>query len=243
MPDTKTTMKPLRSFFLAIGLTLAAAMAAASPDHPAEGTDYLALENPMPAEAGDKVEILEFFGYFCSHCRSFDTELTPWIKKQRNQVAFRRIHINYNDNMALQQRLFYTLSAMGKMTQDLHHEIFDAVQVKRTRLRNEGQLADFAQKNGIDRQAFLDMYRSFTVRSLCDGAIQLQTAYNIEGVPTIIIDGRYVTSLGIVSAGNHFDGTEKEAQAMTMKVMENLAARILKERRESRKTQAKSGRK
>ena len=62
-------------------------------------------------------------------------------------------------------------------------------------------------------------------------------------MPTIIIDGRYVTSLGIVSAGNHFDGTEKEAQAMTMKVMENLVARILKERRENRKVQAKSARK
>lgn len=236
-------MKILRSFLLAAGLGLVAAIAAASPDHPVEGTDYLVLENPQPAEAGGKVEIIEFFGYFCSHCRSFDAGLIPWIKKQRNQVAFRRVHINYNDNMALQQRLFYTLSAMDKLTNALHHDIFDAVQVKRTRLRNESQLADFAQKNGIDRQAFLDMYRSFTVRSLCDGAIQLQNACRIESVPTIIIDGRYVTSLGIVSEGNHFDGTEKEAQAMTMKVMENLVARILKERRENRKTPARSGRK
>ncbi|MCM1511635.1 MAG: thiol:disulfide interchange protein DsbA/DsbL [Oxalobacter formigenes] len=236
-------MKTLSSFLLAIGLIFAAAAASASPDHPVEGTDYLALENPLPAEAGNKVEVLEFFGYFCSHCRSFDAELVPWIKKQRGQVAFKHIHINYNDNMALQQRLFYTLSAMGKMTHALHHGIFDAVQIKRTRLRNESQLADFAQKNGIDRQAFLDMLRSFTVRSLCDGAVQLQTAYGIEGVPTIIIDGRYVTSLGIVSAGNHFDGTEKEAQAMTMKVMDNLVARILKERRESSKAQVKSAKK
>lgn len=239
----KTIMKTLRSLFLAIGLGLASAMAAASPDNPVEGTDYLLLKDPLPAEAGNRVEVMEFFGYFCSHCRSFDAELIPWEKKQRSQVAFKRIHINYNDNMALQQRLFYTLSAMGKMTHALHHEIFDAVQIKRTRLRNEGQLADFAQKNGIDRQAFLDMYRSFTVRSLCDGAIQLQTACQIEGVPTIIIDGRYATSLGIVSEGNHFDGTEKEAQAMTMKVMDNLVARILKERRENRKQPARSGRK
>lgn len=236
-------MKTLCSFLLAIGLGLAAAIAAASPDHPVEGTDYLVLKNPQPAEAGGKVEVIEFFGYFCSHCRSFDAELIPWEKKQRNQVAFKRIHINYNDNMALQQRLFYTLSAMGKMTHTLHHDIFDAVQIKRTRLRNEGQLADFAQKNGIDRQAFIDMLRSFTVRSLCDGAIQLQNAYQIEGVPTLIIDGRYVTSLGIVSEGNHFDGTEKEAQAMTLKVMDNLIARILKERRENRKMSAQTGKK
>ena len=236
-------MKPLRSFLLAAGLGLVAIMAAASPDHPVEGTDYLLLDNPQPAKADGKVEILEFFGYFCSHCRLFDAELAPWIKKQRNQVAFKRVHVNYNDNMALQQRLFYTLSAMGKLTYPLHHEIFDAVQIKRTRLRNESQLADFAQKNGIDRQAFTEMVGSFTVRSLCDGAIQLQTAYRIESVPTLIIDGRYVTSLGIVSEGNHFNGTEKEAQAMTMKVMENLVARILKERRENRKTPARLGRK
>lgn len=232
-------MKKIHRLFLAIGLSIVTCMAVASPDAPRNGVDYLTLEKPLPAEAGKKVEVIEFFGYFCSHCYSFDAALVKWMEKHNRDVTFKRVHINFNDNMALQQRLFYTLSAMGKMTNSLHHKTFDAIQVKRTRLRNETQIADYAQKNGIDRNKFLEMYRSFTVQSLCDGAVQMQSAYQIEGVPTIVIDGRYVTSLAIVSEGNNFSGTEEQAQVMTMKVMDNLVARILKERQESQKSTAK----
>lgn len=232
-------MKRFFRLLLAIGLGVTTCLAAASPDAPRNGVDYLTLEKPLLADTGKKVEVIEFFGYFCSHCYSFDAALIKWMEKQNRDVAFKRVHINFNDNMALQQRLFYTLSAMGKMTNSLHHKIFDAVQVKRTRLRNETQLADYAQKNGIDRNKFLEMYRSFTVQSLCDGAVQMQSAYQIEGVPTIVIDGRYVTSLAIVSEGNHFSGTEEEAQIMTIRVMDNLVARILKERQKSSKSTPK----
>ncbi len=232
-------MKMFCRFLLALGLCFATGLATASPDAPQNGVDYLTLEKPQPTDTGKKVEIIEFFGYFCSHCYAFDSALIKWVEKQNRNIAFKRVHINFNDNMALQQRLFYTLSAMGKMTNALHHKIFDAVQVKRTKLRNETQIADFAQTNGIDRQKFLEMYRSFTVQSLCDGAVQMQSAYKIDGVPTIVIDGRYVTSLAIVSEGNKFSGTEEQAQAMTMKVMDNLVARILKERQGTPKKTAK----
>jgi thiol:disulfide interchange protein DsbA len=63
----------------------------------------------------------------------------------------------------------------------------------------------------------------------------MQSAYRIDGVPTIVIDGRYVTSLAIVSEGNQFSGSEEKAQEMTIRVMDNLVARILKERQENRK--------
>jgi len=228
-------MKHFFRVFLVICFGLTASLAIASPDNPKNGVDYLTLEKPLPADAGKKVEVIEFFGYFCSHCYSFDGALVKWMGKHSHDVAFKRVHINFNDNMALQQRLFYTLSAMGKMTNSLHHNIFDAIQVKRTRLRNETQIADYAQKIGIDRNSFLETYRSFTVQSLCDGAVQMQSAYQIDGVPTIVIDGRYVTSLAIVSEGNNFSGTEEQAQIMTMRVMDNLVARILKERQEIRK--------
>lgn len=228
-------MKPFFRLFLAIGLCTATCLAAASPSSPRNGIDYLTLEKPLPTEAGKKVEVIEFFGYFCSHCHAFDTSLSKWAEKQNRNVAFKRVHVKFNDNMALQQRLFYTLSAMGKMTNSLHHKIFEAIQVQRIPLRNEKQIADFVQKNGIDRNKFLEMYRSFTVQSLVDGAIQMQSAYQIEGVPTIVIDGRYVTSLAIVSEGNKFTGTEEEAQVMTMQIMDYLVTRILKERQEQQK--------
>lgn len=236
-------MKAFCKYLLALGLALSTLAATASPTAPKSGVDYLTLENPLPAETGKKVEVIEFFGYFCPHCYTLDAALAKWAEKHKRDVTFKRVHVRFNDNMALQQRLFFTLSAMGKLDIPIHNQLFDAVQVKRTPLRNEKQIADFVQKNGIDRQRFLEMYNSFTVQSLCDGAVKMQSDYKIDAVPTIVIDGRYVTSLAIVSEGNNLRGTEKEAQIAMMQVMDNLIAQILKERKSQQKPAAKNRKK
>jgi thiol:disulfide interchange protein DsbA len=228
-------MKMFCKFLFAIGLGLATCLAAADPGSPRNGIDYLTLENPQPTDAGKKVEVIEFFGYFCSYCHAFDVTLAEWAEKQHRDVAFKRTHVRFSNNMALHQRLFYTLSAMGEPAKSLHHKVFDAVQVQRIPLRNERQIADFVQKNGITPDKFMEMFRSFTVQSLSDGATQKQAAYQIDSVPTIVIDGRYITSLAIVSKGNPSITTEKEAQAMTIQIMDRLVARILKERQKQEK--------
>ncbi len=224
-------MKLFCKIFLVIGLALSTNLVWSSPANPQNGTDYLIPENPQPTNTGKKVEVIEFFGYFCSHCYSFDSKLTKWAEKNKNRVVFKRIHVNFDENMARQQRIFYTLLAMDKLTPAMQDRIFNAVQVRRTRLDNETRIGDFVEKHQIDRQKFLDMYQSFSVQSLCDEGTRLQSAYQIEGVPAIIIDGRYVTSLGIVTEGNNFAGTEAEAQEMTMQVMDGLVSRVLKERK------------
>ena len=229
--NQRIAMKLFCRIFFVIGLALSTNLAWASPEDPQIGVDYRIPENPQPTETGKKVEVIEFFGYFCSHCYSFESKLAKWAEKNKNRVVFRRIHVNYDENMARQQRIYYTLLAMGKLTPAMHDKVFNAVQIRRTRLKNETQIGDFVEKHQIDRQKFLEMYRSFSVQSMCDEASQLQTAYQIEGVPIMIIDGRYMTSLGIVSEGNRFAGTEEQVQEMTMQVMDKLVSRVLKERR------------
>lgn len=225
-------MKLFYKLFLIIGLFFSATnFALASPDAPKNGEDYLIVENPQPTNTGKKIEVIEFFGYFCSHCHSFDSKLAKWAEKQKNHIVFKRVHINFNDSMARQQRLFYTLSAMGKLSDSMHEKIFNAVQVRRTNMKEEKHIAKFVQKHQIDPEQFLEMYRSFTVQSLCDKATYLQDAYKIDAIPVIVIDGRYITSLAIVSDGNQFSGTEEQAQNMTIQVMDNLISRIKSERK------------
>lgn len=38
-----------------------------------EGEDYLVLDKPIPQKQSGKIEVLEFFGYFCVHCHHFDS--------------------------------------------------------------------------------------------------------------------------------------------------------------------------
>lgn len=202
----------------------------ASPSHPQKNVDYKLLKVPQPTDTGNKIEVIEFFGYFCSHCYAFDTGLTNWARKHKKDIVFKRVLVKFSESMALHQKMFYTLSAMEALTNELHHQIFDAIQVQRIPLRTDEQIFTFVEKNGVDRKKFSEMYNSFYVQMLGNKAVEMQSSYEIEGVPMIVIDGRYLTSPAIISSGNDMDLTEEEMHVQTLKVMDALVKQAQKEK-------------
>ena len=58
---------------LAAGSTLAlGAGAAIAQGEPVEGREYTRLKEPVAVAATGKVELIEFFGYWCPHCAAFE---------------------------------------------------------------------------------------------------------------------------------------------------------------------------
>jgi len=53
---------------------------------------------------------------------------------------------------------------------------------------------DWAATKGLDRKKVEDMYNSFTMASKISRAKQLAQQYNIQSVPTLIVDGKFVTA-------------------------------------------------
>lgn len=223
-------MNRLIKFLLVCTLSALTLTAIASPNAPQKNVDYMVLKTPQPTEKSNKVEVVEFFGYFCPHCYALDSTLINWARKNKDKVDFRRVNVSFAESMALHQKLFYSLVAMDELTNPLHHKIFDAIQVQRTRLSSDEDIFNFVEKQGVNRSQFEQMFRSFYVDLLCKTAVEYQTLYEIEAVPMIIIDGRYQTSPAIVSSGNNMDLTEKEMHKETLKVMDYLVRRSLKER-------------
>jgi len=227
----KTFLRHLAAMLLlgAIAMT-----AAARPSNPQLNVDYQLLSIQQDAEAGKKVEIIEFFGYFCDHCYRLDLPITNWARQHKDKVLFRRVHVKFGDGMAMQQRMFYTLAAMGELTNSMHHKIFQAMQEQRYPFRTDVQVFRWIEENGIDRQKFVEMFQSFYVESLCKQGTGFLDTYKVDGVPMIVIDGRFVTSPAIISEGNKADMNEQEAINGTLKVLDNLVNRTLKERARKR---------
>lgn len=209
----------------AISLSFIAGSASASATDPKSGFDYLTLSQPQPTELGKKIEVIEFFGYFCPHCNAFDSALTEWVKKQGANIIFKRVEVNFRGEP--QQRLYYTLEVMGKL-EEMHKKIFNAIHVERQSLLEEPEIVDFVVKQGIDKQKFLDIYNSFSVVSKINRAVQLQTAYKIESVPTIAIGGRYITSPSIAGAGMPPNTSEVALGINAAKVMDVLVDKAQK---------------
>lgn len=198
-----------------------AIFALASPTSPGNGAEYITLKSPQPVAAvGKKIEVIEFFMYHCPACNMLDPALTAWAKKQGDNIIFKRIHVARTGPKDVEARLFLTLEAMNK-ADELHSEVLNTWHVKRTPLKTDEKNVDWAVKNGMDRDQFLQTYHSFAVLSRLGDLHRVAANYQVDSTPTLIVDGRYQTSMALVSEHNPTIPTDELAKA-TLQVLDAL---------------------
>ena len=160
---------------------------------PQDGAEFVTLKRPVNVNVPPgKVEVIEFFWYSCPHCNAFEPKLVAWSKKLPPDVVLRRVPVAFRDDFVPQQRLFYTLEAMGKLD-EMHQKVFDSIHKQQQPTNREELILKFAQDNGLDRAKFQEMYNSFSVSTKARKATQLQNMYGVEGVPALGVAGRYYT--------------------------------------------------
>ena len=157
-----------------------------------EGVHYKKLSQ-QSVDKGDTIEVLEFFWYGCPHCYSFEPHVQAWKKSKPANVVFKRVPAMFRPEWEVQARVYYALSNMG-VIEDIHGKIFDAVHKDKRRLFKKETLINFVVKNGVDRVALLKEYNSFAVDGMVRKAKKKQKAYKIEGVPSVVVNGKYLSS-------------------------------------------------
>jgi protein dithiol oxidoreductase (disulfide-forming) len=186
----------LRKLF-AFAAMLALAVPAFAQRTPEEGMDYVVLDPPQATESPGKIEVTEFFWYRCPHCYALEPQLTSWLKQLRKDAQFRRVPAVFNDDWAIDARIFYALEALGQ-EERLHKALFDAIhQQGGVRLRGDAYAkwaADWIAKQGVDAKKYDEAFRSFSVSTKVRRASQMTAAYKFDGVPAIAVQGRYVVN-------------------------------------------------
>jgi protein dithiol oxidoreductase (disulfide-forming) len=222
----------MRSLRLAlIAASLAVSTAFASPADPKQGVEYTVLAQPQPSQtAGKKVEVIEFFMYHCPHCRAFEPSVEQWVKKQDGNIIFKRIHMPFQGPSDPEAHLFLTLEAMGK-NEEMQSKAMDAVRdiVQRDRMPTDKAIIDWATRQpGLDKAKFTDTWNSFGVMTKLRRlpAIVAQN-YKVDSVPTIVVDGKYVTSPAQVESSVHA-GNEQQLFQATLQVVDALIAKVQK---------------
>ena len=217
-------MRYLRFAVAALGLAASAAFA--SPADPKLGTDYTQLATPQPVQAvGKKVEVIEFFMYHCPHCNVLEPFLAEWVKKRSNDIVFKRVHMPYTGANDPEAHLYLTLEAMGKLD-EMHAKVFKAIHVDRMR-PTEPALIDFVVKNGVDKAKFMDAWNSFGVMTKLKRLPSILSAYKIDSVPTLVIDGRLVTSPAQVGASSP-SMDEGALSRATIQALDNIVTKVAK---------------
>lgn len=218
--------------FILTAAALSAALSAnASPADPKNGVEYKTLAAPQPVDTGKKVEIIEFFDYACPHCAAFDESLNAWVKKQGDNIVFKRMHISRAGTDLPQEKMFFTLEAMGVLTPELHSKAFKEIHVNRNPLRRDEQVFEFIAKQGIDKQKFIDTYRGFGVAGRVRKSTAMMDAYNVDSWPMLAVDGKYMTSPTMADAGVNAAKTEADLHGEVTQVLDVLVAKAKAEKK------------
>jgi thiol:disulfide interchange protein DsbA len=170
------------------------------------GTNYDVLTPAQPTNAPPgKVEVVEVFWLGCPHCYALEPYIQAWLKNKPAFIDFVRVPVMWGPGHRAHARLFYTLMALNRP--DLVEKAFDTIQQKHDLLITPNGNDDeslklqqvFAKENGINPDDYAKAFNSFSVNSNLQRAEQLTQRYQVQGVPLVIVNGKY--SFDVAKAG------------------------------------------
>lgn len=157
----------------------------------AEG--YRSVGGTNAATESDTIEVTEFFWYGCPHCYRFRPHIARWSEDTPDDVTVRHVPTVFAPSWKIHGRAFYAAKAMGVLEQ-FHDAMFKAMHEEGRKLESEQAIGEFVSSLGIDGEEFVETMGSFGVDSRMRRARELQKTYGIQGTPSVVIDGRFVTS-------------------------------------------------
>lgn len=191
-------MRSLQTWMSILGALIFSAVAFAAPQ---AGKDYLEIKPAQPTDTGNKVEVVEIFSYMCGHCNDFEPKVAAWVKQLPPDTQFRRMPVVFGraswETMA---RSYYALEALGEI-EKIHPKIFAAIHNDNIILQQKDVLTDWIEKQGLDRKKFSAAYDSFSTGGKIQRGNQRAQSYGITGVPSMVIDGKYMISTA--QSGNY----------------------------------------
>ena len=189
----------LKKWMLVLFTSFVFAMPVAAQMAFVEGVDYQRIDPAVPTSDPAKVVVTEIFWYGCPHCFRFEPFVEKWAESIPDGVVFEQVPSAINAAWTVHARAYYAFKMMGVQDQ-LHKKLFNAIHVQRQRLNSLDSIAGFVAEQGLDEKEFRKQYASFPVETLIRKGKQKELKYGLEGVPTIIVNGKYRTS-GVM-AGN-----------------------------------------
>jgi thiol:disulfide interchange protein DsbA len=166
------------------------------------GTNYTPLVPAQPTNvAPGKIDVVEEFWYACPHCNALEPFIQSWLKNKPEYVEFVRVPVMWGPVHRAHAKLFYMLRALKRT--DLDSKVFETIHGQGNMLvSNDEQTTrkmqlDFLKANGVSVDDFNKAWDSFTVSTGLQRAEQLTERYKVQGVPLIVINGKYTTDPGM----------------------------------------------
>ena len=157
-----------------------------------EGQDYIAID-PRPVEPGQRVEVIEFFYYGCRSCYLLEPVLREWVGRRSAYIDFRLIPALRRAAWAPLSDMFFAFYSLDVLSR-LHDRVYFAIHEQDRRLSSRSEQIRWVSEQGVDAVVFEAALDSDATLIATQQARDATVAYGVRATPTIVVDGRYLTT-------------------------------------------------
>ena len=176
----------LKTVLFALGTAFVAAAAQAQA---VEGQDYIVRTQIIEPVDPAKIEVVEFFGYFCPHCQTLDPIILKQARNFAPDTVYRTEHVVWRPEHVNFARILAAVNQSG-IKQQANAQIFNAIIHQRQNLADEPTFRSWAQQQPFGSK-LLAAYDDGKSAAAAEKMKQLTELYKIEGTPTVIVGCKY----------------------------------------------------
>ena len=149
------------------------------------------IENESPG----KIEVIEMFLYGCVHCFQIEPAINKWKANLPKDVEFKRVPAVPRKDWIPMARTYYAMESLG-ILEDFHGKLFNAIHNDKTlNPDDESAAIQWISTNAkLDTDKVQGAFKSFSMEAKLKKANQMFRSAGATGVPTLIINGSYLTS-------------------------------------------------
>jgi len=160
-----------------------------------EEADYRVIPQ-QPVLDPKRIEVVEFFYYGCRWCNEFEPYLSDWLNRKPADVLFRYQPAIKSRRWITLTKAYFALLLLGELPR-LQERVYRAYHRENVNLEDESVLIDWAVKQGLKRDRFEQALRSDAVMAQVEASRELTHAYEVDTTPSVVVEGRYLTSSGM----------------------------------------------
>lgn len=166
-----------------------------------EGTHYEVVKQTATATP----EVKEFFSFYCSHCFKFEPLVTNLKQNLPEQVKIKKVHVNFlGKQMGPELTQAYAAAEILKVEDKLSSLIFDQIHTQDKTINGREGVLELFEKAGVSKQDAQNALASFPVSGLASQMKRDTETFDIRGVPTLIVNGKYKVNTGSIRSNEEF---------------------------------------
>jgi thiol:disulfide interchange protein DsbA len=119
--------------------------------------------------------------------------IADWKKEMSTDVAFIKSPATWNEMLRKHASIYYTAKALG-IEQQFVPAAFNTIQNEGRMLTGNTELEYFFRGFNVDKDQYKAVSTSFGVRNAVDQADKKMKQWQVTGVPSLVVNGKYIVS-------------------------------------------------